>query len=96
MRRDRQKEMKRKRRREFESNLGMPALELAQIAWGTSLSGLSGGLVPRGGGDRGLGEEVWLLEGHGSRTSKWGICGLPAVLAICLVCSRGHLGRKDF
>ena len=56
MRKDRQKEMKRKRRRrELESNLGMPALELAQIAWGTSLSGLRGGLVPRGGGDRGVG-----------------------------------------
>ena len=41
--------MKRKRsRRELESNLGMPALELAQIAWGTSLSGFSGGLVPWG------------------------------------------------
>lgn len=95
VRRERQKEMERSRR-ELESNLGMPALELAQIAWGTSLSDFSGGLVPGEWGVKGLGEEVWLLEGHGSRTSKWGICGLPGALAICLDCSRGHLDRMDF
>lgn len=56
VRKERQKEMQRKRsRRELESNLGMPALELAQIAWGTSLSGFSGGLVPWGVGGKGVG-----------------------------------------
>lgn len=52
----------------------------------------------------GLWEEVWLLEGHGSRTGNFsfslyrqqrGLRGLPGPFAFCLLCSRGHLGGED-